>query len=189
MSKDSRLNNNSLSGPIPMSLTNITALQVLWVPLYLKICYSFLYFLYAILIFFSSIYLSNVGICLIIIYREWFPIMAPSHYSLLSGFLLNFWLLSHWFWFVNFFINGIPFSVLQTTWIYVDLSLGTLVQALLHFLLLPLLSLHLQFLPQVIFLLLQLLLINRGDLQSLHFQFFVMDVACSCWPYFTHSPV
>ena len=158
-------------------------------PLYLKICYSFLYFLYAILIFFSSIYLSNVGICLIIIYREWFPIMAPSHYSLLSGFLLNFWLLSHWFWFVNFFINGIPFSVLQTTWIYVDLSLGTLVQALLHFLLLPLLSLHLQFLPQVIFLLLQLLLINRGDLQSLHFQFFVMDVACSCWPYFTHSPV
>lgn len=29
MSKDSRLNNNSLSGPIPPSLTNITALQVL----------------------------------------------------------------------------------------------------------------------------------------------------------------
>lgn len=32
LSKDSRLNNNSLTGPIPMSLTNIPSLQVLWVP-------------------------------------------------------------------------------------------------------------------------------------------------------------
>lgn len=27
--KDSRLNNNSLTGPIPMSLTNVSSLQVL----------------------------------------------------------------------------------------------------------------------------------------------------------------
>ena len=44
LSKDSRLNNNSLMGPIPMSLTNISALQVLWVILYLKIYVLYLFF-------------------------------------------------------------------------------------------------------------------------------------------------
>lgn len=66
-------------------------------------------YLYAILIFFSlSIYSSNVGICLITSFQAWFLIMAPSHYSLLSGFLLNFVLFLHssLVLFVNFFSMG-----------------------------------------------------------------------------------
>lgn len=71
-------------------------------------------YLYAILIFFSlSIYSSNVGICLITSFQAWFLIMAPSHYSLLSGFLLNFVLFLHSssVFICKFFLNGLPFCL------------------------------------------------------------------------------
>jgi len=109
LSKDSRLNNNSLMGPIPMSLTNISALQVLWVILYLKICT--LLYVYP-LPTFISFYSPNAGICLITSSQAWFPIMVPFRYSLLSGSYWTLYVFLDWsVLLVKLFLNRLPFCL------------------------------------------------------------------------------
>ena len=83
-----RLNNNSLSGTIPVSLTTVTSLQVLWVLMWsLNKRYMFINFLSSCNNLTISCYLRNAGIFQTIIWQEIFQSMVLSHCLLPSGSL------------------------------------------------------------------------------------------------------
>ena len=144
LSKDSRLNDTSLTGLIPMPLSNITTLQMLWanLPQHVVYFYYTIFLCKANVLFWIFTFkcrdLSNNQLSGVVPDSGSFSLFTPIRFfaqiwDILACSGSDLQTISEW---------TALLAVLTTTWTYVAQSLGILVPGLLHFLLLPLLSHH-----------------------------------------------